>query len=144
MADYPLLFFPEPQGLDRVGRSFPPRKIHYPSSERQTERLSPLFDTLRRAFDARRMEIQQAPEGIDPEQVIVFETIGTVDNFLTAIRNTEGLEWMGEIELDDLQPTEDFYFEKEEDQGKSLSGRLFLTHTFPLLTISTAPTGCPL
>jgi hypothetical protein len=129
MADYPLLFFPEPQGLDRVGRSFPPRKIHYPSSERQTERLSPLFDTLRRAFDARRMEIQQTPEGIDPEQVIVFETIGTVDNFLTAIKHTEGLEWMGEIELDDLQPTEDFYFEQAEDRGKSLSGRLFLTMT---------------
>lgn len=129
MADYPLLFFPEPQGLDRVGRSFPPRKIHYPSSERQTERLSPLFDTLRRAFDARRMEIQQTPEGVDPEQVIVFETIGTVDNFLTAIKHTEGLEWMGEIELDDLQPTEDFYFEQAEDRAKSLSGRLFLTMT---------------
>ncbi|ATS10992.1 hypothetical protein CS543_09300 [Porphyromonas gingivalis] len=129
MADYPLLFFPEPQGLDRVGRPFPPPKIHYPSSQRQTERLSPLFDTLRRAFETRRVEIQQTPEGIDPEQVIVFETIGTVDNFLTAIKNTKGLEWMGEIELDDLQPTEDFYFEKAEDRGKSLSGRLFLTMT---------------
>jgi hypothetical protein len=129
MADYPLLFFPEPQGLDRVGRSFPPRKIHYPSSERQIERLSPLFDALRRAFEARRMEIQQPPEGIDPEQVVVFETIGTVDDFLIAIKNTKGLEWMGEIELDDLQPTEDFYYEKENDQEKPLSGRLFLTMT---------------
>jgi hypothetical protein len=129
MADYPLLFFPEPQGLNRVGRPFPPPKIHYPSSQRQAERLSPLFDSLKRAFEARRMEIQQTPEGIDPEQVIVFETIGTVDDFLTAIKNTEGLEWMGEIELDNLQPTEDFYFEKNEDRGKSLSGRLFLTMT---------------
>lgn len=129
MADYPLLFFPEPQGLNRVGRSFPPRKIHYPSSERQAERLSPLFDSLRRALEARRIEIQQTPESIDPEQVIVFETIGSVDDFLTAIKNTEGLEWMGEIELDDLQPTEDFYFENEEDRGKSLTGRLFLTMT---------------
>ena len=129
MADYPLLFFPEPQGLDRVGKPFPPREIHYPSIERQTERLSPLFDTLRSAFEARRMEIQQTPEGIDSEQVIVFETIGTVDDFLTAIRNTKGFEWMGEIELDEIQPTEDFYFEKEKDREKSLSGRLFLTMT---------------
>ena len=129
MADYPLLFFPEPQGLNRIGKSFTPPEIHYPSFERQTERLSPLFDTLRRAFEARRMEIQQMPEGIDPEQVVVFETIGTVDDFITAIKNTEGLEWMGEIELDNLQPSEDFYFEKEKDREKLLSGRMFLTMT---------------
>ncbi len=127
MADYPLLFFPEPQRLDRIGRPFPPRQIHYPSPERQTERLSPLFGTLRSAFEARRMEIQQAPEGVDPEQVLVFETIGTVDDFVTAIRNTEGLEWMGEIEMDDLLPTEDFF--DVEDRAKKLSGRLFLTMT---------------
>lgn len=124
---YPLLIFPEPQRLDRVGRQFPPRQIHYPSTERQVERLSPLFKTLRRAFDSRRMEIQQTPEGIDPEQVIVFETIGTVDNFVTAIRNTEGLEWMGEIEIDDLPPSDDFY--DTESPDRNLSGRLFLTLT---------------
>lgn len=127
MSDYPLLFFPEPKRLDRVGRRIPPQKIHYPSPDRQTERLSPLFASLKNAFEARRMEIQQAPEGIDPEQVIVFETIGTVDDFVTAIRNTEGLEWMGEIEVDDLLPTEDFYDTK--DKEKKLSGRLFLTMT---------------
>lgn len=127
MADYPLLFFPEPLRLERIRRSFPPRQIHYPSPDRQSERLSPLFRALRDAFEARRMEIQQAPEGVDPEQVIVFETIGTVDDFITAIRNTDGLEWMGEIEVDDLLPTEDFY--DTEDRERKLSGRLFLTMT---------------
>lgn len=98
--EYPLLIFPEPQTLNRIGRPIPPRKIHYPSHERQAERLSPLFRTLKESFDARKVEIQQTPEGINPEQVIVFETIGSADDFVIAVKNTAGLEWLGEIEID--------------------------------------------
>ena len=86
--EYPLLIFPEPQTLDRSKRSMPQRSIHFPSPERQAERLSPLFQTLKDSFEARRAEIQQSPEGVDPDQVIVFETIGTVDSFITAVKNT--------------------------------------------------------
>lgn len=124
-TEYPILIFPEPQRLDRETRRFVPPQIHYPSFERQRNRLSPLFNTLRRSFEARRMEIQQTPEGVDPEQVLIFETIGSVDNFITAVRHTAGLDWLGEIEIDDIQPTEDFY--ARNDNSKSLSGRLFLT-----------------
>lgn len=73
--EYPLLIFPEPQTLNRIGRPIPPRKIHYPSHERQAERLSPLFRTLKESFDARKVEIQQTPEGINPEQVIVLRLL---------------------------------------------------------------------
>ena len=95
--EYPLLIFPEPQTLNRIGTRIFPGQIHYPSHARQSERLSPLFQTLKGVFDARRVEIQQMPEGVNPDQVIVFETIGSVDDFVIAVRNTPGLEWLGEI-----------------------------------------------
>ena len=57
------------------------------------------------------------------------ETVGYVENFVTAIRNTEGLEWMGEIELDDIQPSDDFHYSGEGLEEKNLQGRLFLTMT---------------
>ena len=41
-------------------------------------------------------------------------------------RQTDGLEWMGEIELDDIQPSDDFHYINGEEE-KALSGRLFLT-----------------
>ena len=128
--NYPLLFFPEPIPLQRnAGTQFFPRSVHYPSNDRQKERLSPLFETLRRSFESQRAEIQNTPVGIDPEQVLVFETVGNVENFVTAIRNTEGLEWMGEIELDDIQPSDDFHYSGEGLEEKNLQGRLFLTMT---------------
>lgn len=127
--NYPLLFFPEPMPLQKSpGNSFPPKIPHFPSHDRQKERLAPLFETLRRSFEAQRVSVQNAPAGIDPEQVLIFETVGNAESFLTAIRNTEGLEWMGEIELDDIQPSEDFHYVNGEEE-KSLSGRLFLTMT---------------
>ena len=128
--NYPLLFFPEPIPLQRnAGTQFFPRSVHYPSNDRQKERLSPLFETLRRSFESQRAEIQNTPVGIDPEQVLVFETVGNVENFVTAIRNTEGLAWMGEIELDDIQPSDDFHYSGEGLEEKNLQGRLFLTMT---------------
>lgn len=109
-TNYPLLFFPEPIPLQKEsGKPFVPKAVHYPSNERQKDRLTPLFDTLRSSFDAQRMDIQQTPIGVDPEQVIVFETIGTVDNFVTAVKNTDGLEWLDEIEMEDILPSTDFY-----------------------------------
>lgn len=128
--NYPLLFFPEPIPLQRnAGSQFVPPSVHYPSNDRQRERLSPLFETLRKSFESQRAEIQNTPVGIDPEQVLVFETIGNVESFVTAIRNTEGLEWMGEIELDDIHPSDDFHYSREELEEKNLQGRLFLTMT---------------
>jgi len=129
-SNYPLLFFPQPTPLPkRAGNPFPPKFIHYPSNDRQTERLSPLFETLRRSFESQRADIQNTPVGIDPEQVLVFETIGNVESFVTAIRNTEGLEWMGEIELDDIHPSNDFHYAEAKLEKKNLQGRLFLTMT---------------
>lgn len=123
MADRPLLIFPTPElaSKSKLGGGF--RKIHRPSHFRQGQRLSPMFLQLQQAFDNRRVEIQQTMAGVDPEQALVIETIGTIDNFVNAVKKIEGLEWMGEVEVEELAPDQDFYDENKAD--KALSGRLY-------------------
>jgi len=64
---------------------------------------------------------------VDPEQVLAIETIGNVENFANAVKRINGLEWMGEIETDEITPDADFYDEQNSD--KELSGRLYLVMT---------------
>ncbi len=59
--------------------------------------------------------------------VLVIETVGTVEGFLSAVKRIDGLEWLGEYEQDDIIPDEDFYNPK--DESKQLSGRLFFLFT---------------
>jgi len=86
-----------------------------------------MFNQLQAAFEARRVEIQQNTAGIDPEQVLVIEIIGSVDNFANAVKRIEGLEWMGELESDEIAPDQDFY--DENNPEKKLNGRLYLVMT---------------
>ena len=124
MAELPLLLFPRPGVAERTKRKMVPGKVHRPSVTRQGERLSPVFQQLQTSFNARCVELQQTPSGIDPEQVLVIETIGNIENFANAVKKITGLEWMGEIEADEIAPDEDFYFDDKPE--KELSGRLYL------------------
>ena len=94
MPDRPLILFPSPERADceRKAPSFP--RIMKPSFSRQFARLQPSFNVLQAAFEQKNLKIQQSPTGINPEFALVFEIIGTVDNFYTAVKNTDGLEWM--------------------------------------------------
>lgn len=124
MPDLPLLIFPEPTSASREKLSGGPSKIHFPNRQRQIERISPMFSALQDAFESRRVEILQGAAGVDPEQVIVFETIGSVEEFTKAVSKIEGLEWMGEMDIDEIEPDEDFYV--EEHEVRELTGRLYL------------------
>ena len=127
MPDRPLLLFPTPETASRS--SLPPGRGRFqrPTPQRQWERLSPQFNQLQQVFDARRVEIQENAAGIDPEQVLVIETVGSIDNFANAVKRIGGLEWMGEIEIYEIAPDEDFYDESKPQ--KELSGRLYLVMT---------------
>jgi hypothetical protein len=124
MPERPLLLFPTPEIADRSkGHGFP-NFIHRPSHNRQGQRLSPKFDQLQNEFNARRVELQNTAAGADPEQVLVIETVGNIENFANAVKLIPGLNWMGEIETDEIEPDVDFY--DENDDTKELSGRLYL------------------
>lgn len=124
MAERPLLIFPVPELASKSKLVGGFGKIHRPSHFRQGQRLSPMFSQLQQAFDNRRVEVQQTMAGVDPEQVLVIETIGSIDNFANAVKKIEGLEWMGEVEVEELAPDQDFYDKKKAE--KALSGRLYL------------------
>jgi len=122
----PLLYFRRRvlEGRDNMGggAGAPPR---HPEARRQVGRIAPKFTRLTQAIDRQRAEMAAAPAGIDPEYVLVLETRGTPSAFLTAVRNTDGFEWLGDISLEDLDPDLDFF--DEGDPEKKLKGRLFLS-----------------
>lgn len=128
-TNYPLLIFPTPVSTDRITRKigFTSSNIHKPSIDRQMQRMSPQFAALVYAFERQHAELQSSTEGIDPEQVLVFETVGSVDNFITAVKRIEGFEWMAEVDVDDIAPSDDFRHVDEPES--SLSGKLYLTMT---------------
>lgn len=133
MPERPLLILPAPSEPARR-----PKKhgggdgLHLPSRDRQIERLNPLFTSLQQAFDARRARIQTEAAGLTPEEVIVLETAGPVDDFIVAVRGISGLEWLGEVEEEDIPPDDDFFVSASDGtarRDKNLRGRVFLVFT---------------
>lgn len=127
MAEYPLLIFPEPSRAERAKRHGGGGKCRFPDASQQAGRLAPQFQRLQQAMDRQRLALQDNPFGLQPEQVLVLETIGPIQNFIDAVKMIEGLEWLGEFELDDIPP--DYGFEDEKDPQKPLKGQLFLVMT---------------
>ena len=124
MAEHPLLIFPTPSRSERARRWGGGGGIRRPSPNRQAERLTPRFDLLQSAMDRRRAELRDNPLGVQPEKALVLETVGTVEDFTNAMRRIDGLEWLGEVEDEDVAP--DHGFEDESNPEKQLRGRLFL------------------
>ena len=125
--DYPLLVFPEPALAERAKRTGFGGKINRPEASRQARRLVPQFQRLQEAMDNRRLALQENPLGIQPELVLVLETIGPIEDFIRAVNRIRGLEWLGEGEFDDMPP--EFGFEDPENENKLLKGQLFLVMT---------------
>ena len=130
MPERPLLILPDP------GEPLPPRKrgggggkAHLPSRERQVERLAPRFQVLQAAMEARRMRLQIESHDLVPEEAVVLETVGTIENFVRAVDQIPGMEWLAEIESEDILPDEDFFelsTKGEPRRDKPLGGRLFM------------------
>lgn len=128
MPDRPLILFPYPEQADREHNPPVFTKTVRPSYGRQFNRLQPSFNVLRTAFEQKALKVQQSPTGINPDFALVFEIIGTVDNFYTAVKNTEGLEWIFDRESDEFEPDDDFY-QVDKKSGEriddSLNGKLY-------------------
>ncbi len=127
LNDKPILMLPKPTTVDRATRNGGRGSTRYPEHNEQVRRILPKFRRLERAFDSERGKISESIAGINPEYALVFETVGTIENFVNAVRKIEGLDWLSEIEEyfdsdDNFYPVKDG--EKVED--KKLNGRLFL------------------
>ena len=127
MAEYPLLIFPEPARAEKARRYGGGRPARIPDAQRQAERLVPQFQRLQQAMDRHRLALQNNSLGLQPEQALVLETIGSVDRFINAIKKVPGLEWLGNSRLDEIAP--EHGFEDEKDPQMQLKGQIFLVMT---------------
>ena len=131
MPERPLVLFPSPEKADRTAKKPVFTNINKPSYSRQFNRLQPSFNVLREAFRNKNIQIQQSPVGMNPDYALVFETVGSVDKFYTAVHKCDGLEWLFDIDSGDITPDEDFYIKDKEGNRieKTLSGKLYCVMT---------------
>lgn len=122
MNDFPLLFFPKPDKIDtpkRKGQPVP--KPICPGYARQEERLSDKFNSI----------LQFSPQAIVPEQTLVFEVIGSIDDFYKAVEKIDEMEFLGEFPIEDIPQSNDFYLENKKKvligPGKIKDWNSFLT-----------------
>ena len=127
MTEHPLLIFPEPTRAEKARRYGGGGKFRLPDTRSQARRLIPQFQCLQQAMDRQRLILQNNALGLQPEQALVLETVGPIQNFINAVRKVEGLEWLGEFEIGDIVP--EHGFEDEKDAQKQLKGQLFLVMT---------------
>lgn len=120
MAERPLLFFPKATLEPPNRRGGGGGAIKTPSAAEQKARLDAKFRSIAQSFQ----NVQASVQGLEPEQVIVLETIGTsIEGLAKAASKVPGLEWLAEMDLEDVDPTDGFCDEKNTD--KKLSCRLY-------------------
>ncbi len=83
--------------------------------------------TFSEKFNSAINYIQNIVGNVNPEMVLVIETIGKIQDFHKAIRRIDGLDWLAEADIDDLEIDDDAY-EKGQDKEKARKsgGRLYL------------------
>lgn len=128
MPDRPLILFPSPERADREHKPSVFTRTVRPSFRKQFTRLQPSFTLLKTAFEQKALKVQQSPTGINPEFALVFEIIGAVDNFYTAVKNTDGFEWIFDSETEPFDPDDDFHQvdnTSNEKLNTPLNGKLY-------------------
>lgn len=111
MTARPLLAFGPPTlgAIPTASPSYspPPRT---PSAQRQGQRITPQFEALSQALEAQRASAVEDTAESDPELVVVFDLAGTVDSFVRAVRDIDGLEFLVELVDEPTEPDEDFVY----------------------------------
>ena len=108
-ANLPLLVFPQPKSIPPPkGQPVVIGQPHVPGHGRQAVRLGAKLTALQQDFDRYKANVSGSAAGLEPETVLVIEIAGSVNDFRQAVEAI-GLEWLGEWDIDDIEPDEDFY-----------------------------------
>lgn len=114
----PLLAFGQPATGGIPPRDAPPRipRVRTPGPGRQGARLAPQFQALQDALAGQRAQLAESTDASDPELVVVFDLAGTVDGFLRACQGIDGLEFLADLQEDQVDADDDFFYEEESGQ----------------------------
>ncbi|MFV1967514.1 MAG: S8 family peptidase [Pirellulaceae bacterium] len=124
MPQHPLLFFPEPTEAERRRPPGGGGGVRKPSAAQQRQRLDTRFQQIAQSLQS----IQPTVQGLEPEQVLVLETIGEhVPGLAKAAARFPGMEWLAEMDLEDVAPQAGFESDREPD--KELPCRLYAVMT---------------
>ena len=133
MPERPLLLLPSPgEPVARPRRLGGGGDFPRPTREDQAERLSPRFVALQEAFDKRRAELRTEASDLVPEEVVVLETVGTVDDFIRAVGKVSGMEFLAEVEADAIPPDDDYFGivdDSLEQPARAVPSRVFMVFT---------------
>ena len=121
MPDKPILIFPAATvaARARLAPAFPPRPPR-PSKDDQGARLAARFGALSNVFGT----VQATLAGVDPEQVIVLETIGSISDFQNVVKRIVGMEWLGDFDAEVAAPDPGFLADGADPSPQK--GRLFV------------------
>lgn len=121
MADKPILIFPAATVISRpvLTPAIPQRPPRSNEPERR-RRLAARFQALSTPFGT----VQINPEGADPEQVIVLETVGSLADFQNVVKRISGMEWLGDFDVDVVSPDPGFL--SDGTDPADVPGRLFV------------------
>lgn len=125
MVERPLIILPEPSAAARARRGGGGGGPAPLGQARQQQRLGPRLDELEAAFQARRLTMRTTAAGLAPEDVLVLETAGAVEDFFKAASKIEGLEFLAEYDEEDIPPDDDFFVAKKGAHGE-YRGRVYL------------------
>ncbi len=128
MAERRLLLLPDATTATRGnkgGGGGGPSKL---GAGRQQERLGPRLQELEKAFESKRVQLQTAATGVVPEDVLVLETAGTVEEFVKAVSKISGFEFLAEYDELDIPPDEDFFLDKK-GAHVAYTGRVYMVFT---------------
>lgn len=128
MADRPIIYIRSSgRGPRPVGPPGRGRRIRIPDWPRQRARITPRITELEQHFALRASQLSESAAGTAPEEVIVFETAGSIDDFVEAVRRIEGMEWL--VESDEFDSDADEDFGPEQDGRDTYPSRLYLIVT---------------
>ena len=127
MPDRPLVLFAQPSAAEKAKRGGGPSHVHFPTPQRQVERLTPRFQALQHALDQGGILFTQSPNAIDPEYTLVFEAVGDPSRFYDAVNKLKteypNIEWI--VELSNSCPSdEDFYMSTATREAQNGSQQL--------------------
>ncbi len=128
MANLPHLLFPKPTTSTRGTLSGRGGGGYSTNEQRQAVRIEQRLTELEQAWLRKEAALADGMTGQIPEMVLVMEIAGTMDDFFSAIRLTEGMEFLGEydgkLEMDDEF---EFYNAENELVTQSIPKRVFLS-----------------